>query len=101
MCSVWLCCGQNRPMPQQAKDRLGHRGEALARRFLRWRKGLRIIESNWRQAHLGELDIVALDGTTLVFVEVKTRRDEALAIPEDAITADKPRRLRQRAHACI
>ncbi len=86
-------------MPEQAKDRIGRRGERTARRFLRWRKGYRIVERNWRLPRFGELDIVALDGQVLVFVEVKTRRADALAIPEDAITPDKQQRLRRLAQA--
>lgn len=86
-------------MPERAKDRIGRRGERIARRFLRWRRGYNIIERNWRRPGFGELDIVALDGQTLVFVEVKTRRADALAVPEDAITPDKQQRMRRLAQA--
>ncbi|HMW00657.1 MAG TPA: YraN family protein, partial [Acidobacteriota bacterium] len=41
----------------------------------------------------GELDIVALDGQTLVFVEVKTRSSDELALPEAAVTPAKQRKL--------
>jgi len=88
-------------MPEQAKDRIGRRGERTARRFLRWRQGYRIVERNWRLPRFGELDIVALDGQMLVFVEVKTRRADSLAIPEDAITPDKQHRMRRLAQAFI
>lgn len=87
-------------MPLQRKDRIGRRGERIARRFLRWRRGYRIIESNWR-CRLGELDIVALDGQVLVFVEVKTRRSTVPADPEDAVTPDKLQRLRRLAQAFV
>jgi putative endonuclease len=49
----------------------GGRGEATAARFLK-RAGYRIVERNFR-CKAGELDIVARDGETLVFVEVRTR----------------------------
>jgi putative endonuclease len=88
-------------MAVQAKDRLGRRGERIACRYLRWRKGYRILDRNWRFPPMGELDIVALDGQTLVFVEVKTRRADSLAVPEDAITPDKARRLRSLADCFV
>ena len=88
-------------MPQQRKDRIGRRGERIARRFLRWRKGCRIIESNWRASRLGELDIVALDGQVLVFVEVKALRPEVPADPEDSVTPDKQQRLRRLAQSFV
>lgn len=55
--------------PRQA---LGRRGERLAARHLRAR-GFRLLARNARTAR-GEIDLIAFDGATLVFVEVKTRR---------------------------
>jgi putative endonuclease len=54
------------------RHRLGARGERLAAEHLE-RRGVRVIERNYR-TRFGELDLVAFDGSTLVFVEVKTRR---------------------------
>ena len=54
------------------KDALGDRGENLAAKFLR-NNGYKIIERNFR-CQMGEVDIIARDGKTLVFVEVKTRQ---------------------------
>lgn len=54
---------------------------------------MRIVDRRWRCAH-GELDIVAIDGDTFVFVEVKTRRGLAYGHPFEAITPAKVRRLR-------
>jgi putative endonuclease len=70
---------------------LGARGEAVAARYLR-RLGYRILG---RQVHLpsGELDLVALDGRVIVFVEVKTRESDEHGRPDDAVTPDKQRRL--------
>jgi putative endonuclease len=76
----------------RAKDQLGLDGEAAASVHLE-RAGMRIIDRRWRCPH-GELDIVALDGETLVFVEVKTRRGLGFGHPFEAITPDKVRRLR-------
>lgn len=76
----------------RAKDQLGLDGEAAASVHLE-RAGMRIIDRRWRCAR-GELDIVAVDGDTFVFVEVKTRRGLAYGHPFEAITPAKVRRLR-------
>lgn len=70
---------------------LGLQGEAYAARFLR-RRGYRILVRGYRDA-LGELDLVALLGRTVVFVEVKTRRSERRGHPADAVDTAKQRRL--------
>ena len=59
-------------MSDDIRHRLGRRGETLAADHL-VRRGYRIIDRNYR-TRWGELDIVAYDGTTLAFCEVKTRR---------------------------
>ena len=59
-----------------AKDVLGQQGEQLAASFLA-KAGLLILERNWR-CKQGEIDIVALDGRTLVICEVKTRSGRAV-----------------------
>jgi putative endonuclease len=51
-----------------------------------------VIERNWRCTS-GEADIVALDGETLVIVEVKTRKSELAGTPEEAVSASKQKRL--------
>ena len=70
---------------------LGDRGEGLAETFLR-KKGYRIRERNYR-TKTGEIDIIAEDGNTLVFVEVKTRESIACGRPFEAVTAAKKRKL--------
>jgi len=66
----------------------GKRGEALAAEFLE-RKGWRIAERNFR-AGRGEIDLIAWAGDRLlVFVEVKTRRDDGFGGPEEAVDARK------------
>ncbi|HEV7461258.1 MAG TPA: YraN family protein [Solirubrobacteraceae bacterium] len=59
-------------MSSDLRHRLGARGERLAAEHLE-RRGVRVIERNYR-TRFGELDLVAFDGTRLVFCEVKTRR---------------------------
>lgn len=78
---------------------MGHRGEELAVRHL-IRKKYRILARNWRDRG-GELDIVARDGGTLVFVEVKTRTSDSFALPVESVGYDKQRRLRRLADRYI
>lgn len=80
-----------------AKDALGRRGEALAARHLEQR-GLVILDRNWRCSQ-GEIDVVARDGSELVFVEVKTRSSLQFGHPLEAITTAKLARLRRLAGA--
>ncbi|MBE9403651.1 YraN family protein [Brachybacterium sp. p3-SID1565] len=72
---------------------LGRAGEQLAATYLE-RVGFTVLERN---VHLrtGEIDIVALDGTTLTFIEVKTRRTLVTGVPQAAVTPAKLRRLRR------
>ena len=69
---------------------MGDRGENVAARYLR-NRGYKIIIRNFR-CDLGEIDIVARDGKTLVFVEVKTRAYEDPA-PEDQVNDAKQHQL--------
>jgi putative endonuclease len=72
---------------------LGEQGEELAVRFL-IRKRYRILARNWRDRG-GEIDIVARDGGTLVFVEVKTRTSDTFALPVESVGYEKQRKLRR------
>jgi putative endonuclease len=76
-----------------AKDMLGQQGEQLAARFLA-DAGLIVVERNWRCKE-GEIDIVAVDGRTLVICEVKTRSGLRFGTPIEAITRQKAWRLRK------
>jgi putative endonuclease len=75
----------------QQRVRLGKTGEDLACRELE-RRGYAIVARRWRQRH-GEIDIVARDGATLVFVEVKTREGHDFGEASEAVDARKRRRL--------
>jgi len=72
---------------------LGRLGEDLACDHLR-RKGYEIVRRGFRLFR-GEIDIVARDAGTLVFVEVKTRADEEFGRPEEAVTPSKQRQIRR------
>jgi len=78
---------------------LGKRGEDAAARFLK-RNGYRIL-ARCLDSPLGELDIIAVDGRTIVFVEVKTRRSTDAGDPADAIDDRKQRRMTQAALAYL
>ncbi len=66
----------------------GDRGERAAARFLR-RQGMRVLLRGYHSS-AGEIDLIARDGNTLVFVEVKAR---SVGVPAEAVTLEKQRRL--------
>jgi putative endonuclease len=76
-----------------AKDDVGRRGEQLAAELLT-QEGYALLARNWRGRE-GELDLVALDGATLVAVEVKTRTSARFGHPAEAVTPRKLARLRR------
>ncbi len=77
----------------------GRRGEDAAVAYLE-RAGFEIVNRNWRDGR-GELDIVALDGETLVICEVKTRSGTSHGTPEEAVSLAKQRRLVRLARSYI
>jgi putative endonuclease len=81
------------------KDETGRHGEVLAARWLA-DQGLTVVELNWR-CREGEIDVVALDGDEVVFVEVKTRRGIGWGHPLEAVTPVKLARLRRLAGAWL
>jgi putative endonuclease len=82
----------------QAKD-IGNLGEDYAVEYLQ-KKAYKILKRNWRFGKL-EIDIIALDGDTLVFVEVKTRSTDYLVEPELTLTLKQQRFLIRAANAFI
>ena len=70
---------------------LGKQGEALAAAYLE-RIGYRIVARNYR-LRLGELDLIAEENGSVVFIEVKTRRDGAAVGPFEAVTRAKRRQM--------
>jgi len=75
---------------------LGKWGEDLATEYLQ-RKGYVILERDWKSGHR-DLDIIALDGDVVVFIEVKTRRNRLFGDPVDAVGYQKIRNLQQAAN---
>lgn len=80
-------------------NEIGQRGEQIAQTFLK-NKGYKILHVNWRNRKL-EIDIIAMDGETLVFVEVKTRQTHIFGEPEDAVDYKKQRSLIHAANAFV
>ena len=78
---------------------LGQRGEGAAASYLK-RRGYKIVARGDR-AVLGELDLVAVDGRTIVFIEVKTRESHDAGHPAEAVDSSKQRRLTRLALAYL
>ena len=78
---------------------LGELGERAAARFLK-RLGYQIVLTRHRLRY-GEVDIIAVDGQTVVFVEVKTRRTESQGRAADAVDAKRQARMTRAALAFL
>lgn len=79
--------------PGPDRGSVGRYGEELAARHL-LALGYRLLERRWR-CQLGELDLVAQAGTTIVAVEVRARHGVAFGTASESITARKAARLRR------
>lgn len=84
---------QKPPNPTKSRVLLGKYGEDQAAAHLE-RAGLEIIDRNWRHSRSGEIDLIALDGDVVVFVEVKTRRGIGAGLASEAVTQTKLNRIR-------
>ena len=80
-------------------NRLGEKAEEAAAEFLR-QQGLTVIERNF-QCRFGEIDIIAMDGETIVFVEVRKRASNAFGGAAASITPSKQRKLVQSAQVYL
>lgn len=78
-------------MNEQSTRERGRRGEDIAWAYLKQR-GYKILERNYR-CHYGEIDLIARDGETIVFVEVKSRRSAAFGAPEDSVGLAKQKKI--------
>jgi putative endonuclease len=86
-------------MLKNATRDLGLEGETVALRYLR-RRGYVILGTRVRLLR-GEVDIIARDGGTLVFVEVKARKGRGFGKPEESVTAAKQRQIRKLAECYL
>ncbi len=78
-------------MTQEGRKESGQEGEALAAQFLK-KQGYQIIEQNFR-CRYGEIDLIAWDQGTLVFIEVKMRASSAFGGPEGAVNLRKQEKI--------
>ena len=76
------------------KISLGKKGEFLAQEYL-IKNGYKILETNKRFSRFCEIDIIAQDRETLVFCEVKTRRNNVCGTPFEAITKSKYQNIKK------
>jgi len=74
--------------------RIGQMGEEIASRIVIRQGKMKIIERNFR-SRIGEIDIIARDRNTLVFIEVKTRAVLNAGFPEDSVTQYKQEKIRK------
>lgn len=81
-------------------NEIGRIGEDMAAQYLK-DKGYQILCRNWKNRGRKELDIVAVDGNELVFVEVKTRSEGTLTGPFEAVDYRKQHRLALAANSFI
>lgn len=70
---------------------LGNFGEDLASSYLE-ENGYKVLERNF-SCRAGEIDIIALDGDSVVFIEVKTRTSERFGMPSEAVSFSKQKKL--------
>ena len=73
------------------RQKFGKKGESVAVRYLK-KQGYKIVEQNYR-SKVGEIDIIARERKTLVFVEVKTRRSLSYGNPKYAVTPKKKKAI--------
>jgi len=78
---------------------IGQRGERIAARYL-MQQGYRVLVRGWHGGGC-EIDLIALDGDEVVFVEVKTRRNIAMGFPEQAVGTAKLRHIERGAQAWL
>lgn len=84
---------------EDTRRALGARGEDLAVRYLK-KKGYKVIERNYR-CQWGEIDLIAREGDTLIFVEIKSRSSSGFGLPQDAVNRFKQNKLIEVARAYL
>lgn len=85
--------------PEETRLSVGARGEILAERWL-LQSGFQILARN-HQTRYAEIDLIAVDGRTVVFIEVKTRKDLRAGSPVEAVDEEKQLRLSRAAVAFL
>lgn len=96
---TYICANYRQMNKKTRRNETGKEGEAAARTFLE-KRGYEILHTNWHWRHY-ELDIVAAHEGELVIAEVKTRSDDYLLAPEEAVDCAKMCRIVAAADAYI
>lgn len=78
---------------EDTRKALGSKGEELAVQYLK-KKGYKVIERNYR-CQWGEIDLIARDKETLIFVEIKARSSSGFGLPQEAVDRFKQEKLIQ------
>lgn len=73
------------------RKRFGNKSEKAAVKYLR-KAGYKILETNYR-SKFGEIDIIAMDKKSIVFIEVKARKSETFGTPLEAVNSKKQKRI--------
>jgi len=73
-------------------QKFGEKSESIASGYLEKKMGYKILEKNYR-TKAGEIDIIAKDGNTIVFIEVKARRSLHYGSSRNAVTFDKQKKI--------
>lgn len=92
MNAFWRDLWARRFKPRAAHLRRGAQGERWAKKYLQ-QQGLRVVAQNFRRVY-GEIDLIAWEGETLVFVEVRRRKKGGLVSAAESITPAKMKKLR-------
>lgn len=85
-------------LKENNKRSFGKLGEDLAAEYL-GKNGYKLLDRNYRSGRMGEIDIVAVQGEYLCFIEVKTRTGKLFGLPCEAVDARKQANLRKLAWA--
>lgn len=94
-----MLSGETVPMKEWLRGLLGRRGEQRAASFLA-KRGMEVLARGVAN-QFGEIDLVGLDGDTIVFVEVRTRRSLDAGHPAESVTPEKQARLTRAALAFL
>ena len=86
-------CKKSSSFGKESKTEMGRQGEKIACKFLKKTK-YKILEKNYKNK-IGEIDIIAKDQDTIVFVEVKTKTTEIFGLPREMVDERKQRKIEQ------
>ncbi|NLC68105.1 MAG: YraN family protein [Clostridiaceae bacterium] len=87
-------------MRKDKRKTLGRLGESIATDYL-IKNGYTILENNFKVHRLGEIDIVAKQGESICFMEVKTRTGDSFGIPSEAVIKQKQEKIKRLAQVYI